>query len=189
MILVMISSPAYMMLLFTDMRGQAMLLGAGLWMGCGNGLPRTALQLLAALAHRLHALVETRPPREGAQQRQNAGEDGDAHADAQQVLRVGDKSQKAVHGVLPLTFYFFRFATPFIFMVLTGLYLFVVNDFGMTLTLKLCVLVFAAAAGFYAPNIYVQNRIASRRQSIVAAFPHSLDLLLPAPWPLAPASA
>ena len=35
MILVMISSPAYMMLLFTDMRGQAMLLGAGLWMGCG----------------------------------------------------------------------------------------------------------------------------------------------------------
>ena len=35
MILVMISSPAYMMLLFTDMRGQAMLLGAALWMGCG----------------------------------------------------------------------------------------------------------------------------------------------------------
>jgi tight adherence protein B len=35
MTLVMISSPAYMMLLFTDMRGQAMLLGAGLWMGCG----------------------------------------------------------------------------------------------------------------------------------------------------------
>ncbi|WP_313104933.1 type II secretion system F family protein [Brevundimonas sp.] len=35
MILVMISSPAYMMLLFTDIRGQAMLLGAGLWMGCG----------------------------------------------------------------------------------------------------------------------------------------------------------
>jgi tight adherence protein B len=35
MTLVMISSPAYMMLLFTDMRGQAMLMGAGLWMGCG----------------------------------------------------------------------------------------------------------------------------------------------------------
>ena len=35
MILVMISSPAYMMLLFTDMRGQVMLLGAALWMSCG----------------------------------------------------------------------------------------------------------------------------------------------------------
>ena len=87
--------------------------------------------------------------------------------------------QAGWRGPRPLTtFYFFRFATPFIFMVLTGLYLFVVNDFGMTLTLKLCALVFAAAAGFYAPNIYVQNRIASRRQSIVAAFPDSLDLLL-----------
>ncbi len=87
--------------------------------------------------------------------------------------------QAGFRGPRPLTtFYFFRFATPFIFMVVTGLYLFVVNDFGMTLTLKLCVLVFAAAAGFYAPNIYVQNRIASRRQSIVAAFPDSLDLLL-----------
>lgn len=35
MILVMISSPAYMMLLFTDMRGQVMLLGSAIWMGCG----------------------------------------------------------------------------------------------------------------------------------------------------------
>ncbi|WP_292036526.1 MULTISPECIES: type II secretion system F family protein [unclassified Brevundimonas] len=35
MMLVMVASPAYMMLLFTDMRGQVMLLGAGLWMSCG----------------------------------------------------------------------------------------------------------------------------------------------------------
>ena len=35
MMLVMISSPAYMMLLFTDMRGQMMLLGSAVWMGCG----------------------------------------------------------------------------------------------------------------------------------------------------------
>ncbi len=87
--------------------------------------------------------------------------------------------QAGFRGPRPLTtFYFFRFATPFIFMVLTLLYLFAINDFGMTLTQKLCALVFAAAAGFYAPNLYVQNRIASRRQSIVAAFPDSLDLLL-----------
>lgn len=87
--------------------------------------------------------------------------------------------QAGFRGPRPLTtFYFFRFATPFIFMLLTALYLFLINDFGLGLTQKLGSLVFAAAAGFYAPNIYVQNRIASRRQSIVAAFPDSLDLLL-----------
>lgn len=35
MILVMITNPGYMMLMFTDMRGHAMLLGAGLWMTMG----------------------------------------------------------------------------------------------------------------------------------------------------------
>ena len=88
-------------------------------------------------------------------------------------------AQAGFRGPRPLTtFYFFRFATPFIFMVVTALYLFAINDFGFNLTLKLCVLVFAAAAGFYAPNLYLQNRIAKRKQSIVAAFPDSLDLLL-----------
>ncbi|WGM46043.1 hypothetical protein KOAAANKH_00908 [Brevundimonas sp. NIBR10] len=33
--LVFITTPAYIMLLFTDPRGQVMLLGAGLWMSCG----------------------------------------------------------------------------------------------------------------------------------------------------------
>ena len=92
---------------------------------------------------------------------------------------VENMAQAGFRGPKPLTtFYFFRFATPFLFMVLTALYLFLVNDLGMNLTLKLCALVFAAAAGFYAPNVYLSNRIASRRQSIVAAFPDSLDLLL-----------
>lgn len=35
MILVMLSSPSYMILMFTDIRGQLMLLGAGLWMAIG----------------------------------------------------------------------------------------------------------------------------------------------------------
>lgn len=35
MILVMLSSPSYMMLMFTDIRGQVMLMGAGLWMAIG----------------------------------------------------------------------------------------------------------------------------------------------------------
>ena len=35
MILVMLSSPGYMMTMFTDMRGQVMLLGSAIWMACG----------------------------------------------------------------------------------------------------------------------------------------------------------
>lgn len=35
MTMVLITTPAYMMLLFTDMRGQLMLLGAGIWMSMG----------------------------------------------------------------------------------------------------------------------------------------------------------
>ena len=35
MILVTLSSPGYMLLLFTDMRGQVMLLGSAIWMACG----------------------------------------------------------------------------------------------------------------------------------------------------------
>lgn len=92
---------------------------------------------------------------------------------AEQMIQAGFRGPKPLN-----TFYFFRFATPFIFIALTAVYLFAVNDFGLTLTLKLCALVFAAAAGFYAPNIYLSNKVSKRRQSIVAAFPDSLDLLL-----------
>lgn len=35
MAMVMVTTPAYMMLMFTDMRGQIMLLGSGLWMAAG----------------------------------------------------------------------------------------------------------------------------------------------------------
>jgi tight adherence protein B len=35
MVMVTVTTPTYMMLMFTDIRGQLMLLGAGLWMGAG----------------------------------------------------------------------------------------------------------------------------------------------------------
>ena len=60
-------------------------------------LARTALQLVAALRHGLHPLVQAFAAHEGAQQGQDAGEDGDADPYAQQVLRVGDETHEAVH--------------------------------------------------------------------------------------------
>lgn len=88
-------------------------------------------------------------------------------------------TQAGFRGPKPLTtFYFFRFASPFIFMAFTALYLYGINGFGMTGTTKLCFIVGATVVGFYAPNVYLTNRIAKRKASIMQAFPDALDLLL-----------
>jgi len=94
--------------------------------------------------------------------------------------KVADKmTQAGFRGPRPLTtFYFFRFTTPFIFLVLAFLYLFVLNDFGLALMTRVAIVFGAAVMGFYAPNIYLENRIAKRRTSIMQAFPDALDLML-----------
>ncbi|WP_240387321.1 type II secretion system F family protein [Brevundimonas naejangsanensis] len=88
-------------------------------------------------------------------------------------------AQAGFRGPGPLnTFYFFRFATPFILMALTAVYLFGILKSDLPMTTQIALVVGAAGVGFYAPNIYLKNLIDKRRQSIVAAFPDSLDLLL-----------
>ena len=92
---------------------------------------------------------------------------------------VDQKAQAGFRGPRPVTaFYFFRFATPFVFMALTAFYLFVVNDFGLPVMMRVTASMAAAVAGFYAPNIYLSNLISKRRTSIMQAFPDALDLLL-----------
>jgi tight adherence protein C len=94
--------------------------------------------------------------------------------------KVAEKmAQAGFRGPGPLnTFYFFRFATPFILMALTALYVFGILKPDLPMTTQVAMVVGAAGVGFYAPNIYLKNRIDKRRQSIVASFPDSLDLLL-----------
>lgn len=94
--------------------------------------------------------------------------------------KVADNmAQAGFRGPGPLnTFYFFRFATPFILMGLTAFYLFGVVKPDLPVTTYLAIVVGAAGVGFYAPNIYLKNMIDKRRASIMAAFPDSLDLLL-----------
>jgi tight adherence protein C len=88
-------------------------------------------------------------------------------------------AQAGYRGPKPLTrFYFFRFASPFIFLAVAAFYLFVFNDFGLSFMLRVTAVMTAAVIGFYAPNIYLANRIAKRQQSIMEAFPDALDLLL-----------
>lgn len=76
------------------------------------------------------------------------------------------------------TFMFFRFVMPFIVFVFTLFYLFVVNGFGLETTAKIATSFGGGFLGFYMPNVFLQNIIQRRQESIKAAFPDALDLLL-----------
>ena len=92
---------------------------------------------------------------------------------------VEQMAQAGFRGPRPLTtFYFFRFASPFVGFLLAGIYIFFVNDFGQPLMVKVAIVMAGAMAGFYAPNMFLQNVIAKRKQSIMEAFPDALDLML-----------
>jgi tight adherence protein C len=94
--------------------------------------------------------------------------------------KVAEKmAQAGFRGPKPISaFYFFRFVTPFALAMMTAFYLFVVNDFGLPTMSKVTFSVAAMVLGYYAPNIYITNIAQKRRESIVAAFPDALDLLL-----------
>jgi tight adherence protein C len=94
-------------------------------------------------------------------------------------LVIDKLAQAGFRGPKPVTtFYFFRFAGPFILGIVTGAYLYAIHDFGLSGMAKICVVVGAFVAGFYAPNIYVGNVATKRREGIMLAFPDALDLLL-----------
>lgn len=94
--------------------------------------------------------------------------------------KVVDKlAQAGFRGPKPVsTFYFFRFVMPFAFALLAAIYLFGVNGFGLQMVQKVAICVGALTVGYYAPNLYIENAAQKRRESIVAAFPDALDLLL-----------
>lgn len=82
-------------------------------------------------------------------------------------------------GQAPLiTFMFFRFVMPFIVFVVTLFYLFVVLHVGWPPLQKFLAAFVGAAIGFYLPDIFVNNMIQRRQQSIMRGFPDALDLML-----------
>ena len=89
------------------------------------------------------------------------------------LRRAGFRGQGPVY-----TFLFFRFVMPIILFSFTLFYLMVVNDFGFTFMPKLAASCAMAFLGFYLPNLFVENVIAKRKDSIKKAFPDALDLLL-----------
>lgn len=90
---------------------------------------------------------------------------------------IADKlNQAGLRGPAPLSaFYLFRFLMPIGFGVLSLLYVLAAK---LAFNIEIAIVVCAVAAGFYAPNVYVTNLIAKRKQSIMTAFPDALDMLL-----------
>ena len=88
-------------------------------------------------------------------------------------------AQAGFRGPRPVsTFYFFRFILPFVFFIVVGGYLFLVNDFDLPPMTRFFFAVAAMTGGYYAPNVFITNVSQKRRDSIIGAWPDALDLLL-----------
>lgn len=88
-------------------------------------------------------------------------------------------NQAGLRGPGPISaFYFARMALPFVGAGLMFFYIFFVNDHGLSQFMKYGSVIFGAAAGFYAPNLYISNLAQKRQKSIMRAFPDALDMLL-----------
>ncbi|MGO4571821.1 type II secretion system F family protein [Microvirga sp. 2TAF3] len=79
----------------------------------------------------------------------------------------------------PITAYLaIRQLAPLGMAVLAAFYVFVVLQLDYPLFVKLAIVMAAASLGYYAPPLYVKNKITKRQTSIRRSWPDALDLLL-----------
>ena len=84
-----------------------------------------------------------------------------------------------LRGPAPLmTFLAARCILPFVGLIVVGLYIHFINDFGLQGYMRYAVIMGGGYLGFYLPNIFISNLIQKRQASIREAFPDALDLLL-----------
>lgn len=84
-----------------------------------------------------------------------------------------------LRGQAPLVAYmFFRLVAPIIVTILALIYLFFIGKMQYPPIVKFGMALGAGYAGFYLPNLFLQNLVTRRQQSISAAFPDALDMLL-----------
>ena len=82
-------------------------------------------------------------------------------------------------GQAPLiAFMFFRFVMAFVVFAGTLFYLFVMTHFAWSSLQKVLAAFGGGIVGFYLPDLWVNNQISRRQQSIMRAFPDALDLML-----------
>ncbi len=82
-------------------------------------------------------------------------------------------------GQAPLVvFLFTRVTLPLLFATLAFVYVFVIAKLQQATMVKVLIVIVAAYAGFYAPNLYISNTVSKRQLSIRRAWPDALDLML-----------
>lgn len=87
---------------------------------------------------------------------------------------AGFRSQNALN-----VFLVARFALPFAFMAVAAFYIFVLGFLpDQTFMVRLFAVLGIGYLGFYAPNIFISNKIGKRQHSIKRAWPDALDLML-----------
>ncbi len=87
---------------------------------------------------------------------------------------AGLRSQNALNMFLVA-----RFLLPFLFLLISTVWVFVLGNLeSRPMGLRILAVVGFAYIGFYAPNIYVSNRVGKRQKSIKKAWPDALDLML-----------
>ena len=88
-------------------------------------------------------------------------------------------AQAGLRGQRPIyTFYFFRFALPIVGLLIGLIFFIGLNVTGWEMIQRIGATVFAVAAGYYLPAIFVKNMAGKRLSSIMPVFPDALDLLL-----------
>lgn len=90
-----------------------------------------------------------------------------------QLAMAGFRGQQA-----EIAFLFFRLVAPIAMFLFALFYVFVVNDFGQSVTIRLGIAIAAAYIGIKAPEVFLSNQISKRQASMKTAFPDALDLLL-----------
>lgn len=84
-----------------------------------------------------------------------------------------------LRGQGPLVIYmFFRLAMPIIAMIGALIYMFLIATFDYPPIVKVGISVGIGYIGYYLPNMFIENNIQRRQQSIKQAFPDALDMLL-----------
>ena len=145
----------------------------------------TRLQAVTNRREQLRRQNRAQLEQKGLKQNQGSGfmKDTVDKLDLQKLLEDPNFKDKMVQAGLrgggPLaTFYFFRFALPFAFAGAAFFYVFVLGMIQAAPQMRIAIVVFAAAAGFYAPNLYLSNLAKKRQASIMRAFPDALDMML-----------
>jgi tight adherence protein C len=92
---------------------------------------------------------------------------------AQMLSMAGHRGRGTV-----VTFVAARVIMPVIMLALAAFYVFIAIDLQRPLPVKLGIVGAVACLGYYAPWIYIKNKITKRQTAIRRAWPDALDLLL-----------